>query len=326
MIKLSDSNHINVSVIIPTYNRSKILLKTLKALENQNYPKSNYQVVIADDGSTDNTSFEIRDFQKKSDLRIKYIKLSHVSSCHARNAALTCSDYELILSIDDDIVTAPDFISEHARIHKEYSYKRDIIVSGYIKWPDAWRASSFMKYIAEKGPLYGYGMIKNELDLPFAFLYSANFSIHKSVLIENGMFDERFSQYFEDSELGFRLKKKGLKIILNKKAAACHFHRVGIFSFLKRQELAGYSAVKFYLKCPELKNFLFPGSGIISFYKKGKLLLSKFPPVPRILYSCAAAFIEPIKLIRYSREVIYSLLLSYAYGKGLRKGLDEYSA
>ena len=53
----------NVSIVIPTYNRKPILEKCLKALENQNLNEniSNYEVIVVDDGSTDGTTSWIKD-------------------------------------------------------------------------------------------------------------------------------------------------------------------------------------------------------------------------------------------------------------------------
>ena len=53
----------NVSIVIPTYNRKPILKKCLKALENQNLNEniSNYEVIVVDDGSTDGTTYWIND-------------------------------------------------------------------------------------------------------------------------------------------------------------------------------------------------------------------------------------------------------------------------
>jgi len=299
----------NISIIIPTYNRSKILLKTLKALENQNYPKSNYEVIIADDGSSDDTNLQIEKFQSKTDLKIKYFKLNHVSSCHARNTAISNTKYELILTIDDDIITTANFIEEHVRFHKDCNFKKDVGVLGYTVWPPEWRVSSFMKYVIEKGPLYSYGLIKNELDLPFSYLYTSNFSINKAFLLENGMLDERFPKYFEDTELGYRLKKKGLKIFLNKKAVAYHYHPTSILSFMKRQELAGFYAVVFYLKHQELKNFLLPSDNKDTFWKD--LVFEKLFKFKRIS-------------ILDIKDKFYCDLIRYSYNNGLKKGLNSF--
>ena len=53
----------NVSIVIPTYNRKPILEKCLKALENQNLNEniSNYEVIVVDDGSTDGTTYWKKD-------------------------------------------------------------------------------------------------------------------------------------------------------------------------------------------------------------------------------------------------------------------------
>jgi glycosyltransferase involved in cell wall biosynthesis len=300
---------INVSIIIPTYNRSKILIKTLKALENQSYPKSNYEVVIVDDGSTDDTNLQVKIFQFKSDLKIRYFRLNHISACHARNIAIINAKYDLILSIDDDIIATPNFIDEHVQYHKDYNLKKDIVVLGYITWPPECKVSSFMSYIIEKGPLYGYALIKDEFDVPFSYLYGANFSIDKTVLLENGMLDEKLPNFFRDTELGYQLKKRGFKIILNKKAVAYHCHPITISSFMKRQKLVGFYAVLFYLKYPELKDFLVPSNKNDHFWRD--LVFKKLLRFKRIS-------------ILDIQDKFYYDLLRCAYNNGFKNGLDKF--
>ena len=58
-----------VSVIIPTYNRANLVAKAIKSVLNQTY--KDFEIIIVDDGSTDNTGEIIRGFKDK---RIKYIK------------------------------------------------------------------------------------------------------------------------------------------------------------------------------------------------------------------------------------------------------------
>ena len=67
----------NVSIVIPTYNRKPILQKCLKALENQNLDEniSNYEVIVVDDGSTDGTTSWI-------EITIKFYLMS---SCTNKN-------------------------------------------------------------------------------------------------------------------------------------------------------------------------------------------------------------------------------------------------
>jgi len=60
-----------VSVIIPTYNRANLLPRAIKSVLNQTF--KDFELIIVDDGSTDNTEEVIKEFQRK-DERIKYIK------------------------------------------------------------------------------------------------------------------------------------------------------------------------------------------------------------------------------------------------------------
>ena len=59
-----------VSVIIPTYNRNKLVLDAIDSVLEQTF--QNFEIIIVDDGSTDNTKTHIDSYQKK-DTRIKYI-------------------------------------------------------------------------------------------------------------------------------------------------------------------------------------------------------------------------------------------------------------
>ena len=61
---------VKVSVVIPTYNRASLLKRAIKSVLCQTYP--DFEVIIVDDGSTDNTEEVIRSFDDK---RVKYIKL-----------------------------------------------------------------------------------------------------------------------------------------------------------------------------------------------------------------------------------------------------------
>ena len=64
-----------VSVITPTYNRGEILKETIQSVLNQTY--QNFEYIIVDDGSTDNTKEIVQSFQDK---RIKYISQQHIGT------------------------------------------------------------------------------------------------------------------------------------------------------------------------------------------------------------------------------------------------------
>ena len=90
-----------VSVIIPTYNREKYISETIKSVLNQTY--TNWELIIVDDGSTDNTCKIIKKFDKK----IKYIYQKNAGVQAARNKGFSASRGEYILFLDSDDVLLP---------------------------------------------------------------------------------------------------------------------------------------------------------------------------------------------------------------------------
>ena len=92
------SNKPLVSVILPTYNRARLVSRSINSVLNQTY--NNYELIIIDDGSTDNTKQIINSF---NDNRIVYLKHNHNKHASAaRNTGIAKSKGELIAFLDDD--------------------------------------------------------------------------------------------------------------------------------------------------------------------------------------------------------------------------------
>ena len=106
----------NVSVVIPTYNRKSILEKCLKALERQtlNNTISNYEIVVVDDGSTDGTSSWIRSNSDKLPHVVLY-EQEHGGPSLGRNLGVMKSRYEIIIFIDSDLIVLEDFLITHVK-------------------------------------------------------------------------------------------------------------------------------------------------------------------------------------------------------------------
>ncbi len=255
-----------VSIVIPTRNRTKTLLTALNSLSIQTVPKEDYEVIVIDNSSDDKTEKGLENYRNNS-LDFRYFKINQPSASKARNIGILNAKYDLILHTDDDIIATENLLEEHLKFHKNLNFNSNIAVLGYTTWHNSLKITCFMRFINEYGPQFGYSLIKDEDDLPFNYFYSSNISISKKFLVENIGFDEDFPEYWYDIELGYRLMKKGLKIILNRNAVAYHLHPTSFFSFLKRQQKVGRYAVLFYLKHPKLKNFLFLENKLSSFPK-----------------------------------------------------------
>lgn len=105
-----------ISIIIPTFNRGYLIKETLDSIINQNY--KNWECIVVDDGSEDNTKEIISTYLKK-DIRIKYLTrpnniIKGVSSC--RNYGLKYAKGEYINFIDSDDIIDIDHLNFHAEI------------------------------------------------------------------------------------------------------------------------------------------------------------------------------------------------------------------
>lgn len=95
-----------VSVILPTYNRAHLIAESILSVLAQTY--KNFELIVVDDGSTDNTDAVIAQF---SDSRIRYIQQPNRGRSNARNHALSLARGELITFLDSDDLYLPEKIA-----------------------------------------------------------------------------------------------------------------------------------------------------------------------------------------------------------------------
>jgi glycosyltransferase involved in cell wall biosynthesis len=102
-----------VSLIITTYNRPDALLLVLRSIERQiTLP---YEVIIADDGSTNDTKEVVTSFQEKSDILVihSWQEDSGFRAAKSRNKAISKSNGDYIVLVDGDMILHPEFINDH---------------------------------------------------------------------------------------------------------------------------------------------------------------------------------------------------------------------
>ncbi|KJR40273.1 Glycosyl transferase, family 2 domain protein, partial [Candidatus Magnetoovum chiemensis] len=185
-----------VSVIIPTYNRSETLLKTLKALASQTLSRNKYEVVIVDDGSTDSTEKAVKNFIETTQIKIKYLKQPNKKQAAARNLGIKNSTMPLLIFIGDDIIPEKDFLYEHYNYHKQYNLYGSLALIGYTRWSSELKITPFMQYIEHFGYQFCYSLIKENIALPFNFFYTSNISIMRDFIESiDHAFDEAFDIY-----------------------------------------------------------------------------------------------------------------------------------
>lgn len=209
---------IKASIVIPTYNRKASLMRVLEALEKQDYPLDCLEVVVVSDGSSDGTN----EFLKQLDtaLNIRPVLQGNQGVAVARNHGIQEARGEIIIFIDDDVVPAPQLVSEHMRIHAEQG--DNIVVLGPMLTPEDHRMLPWVRW--EQAMLYKqYHAMRHGIWTPTPRqFFTGNTSLARRHLTESGGFDPRFRRA-EDVELAYRLAERGIRFIFNPDAVGHHY-------------------------------------------------------------------------------------------------------
>jgi len=211
----------NLSVIIPTYNRKQILKYVILSLMNQDVKE--YEVLICDDGSNDGTDKEIEELKKNFSLpfELNYFRQDKKGfrAAAARNLGIINSKGEKIIFMDQDIIASPNVLKKIIEnLQETYfcygSLKMVPLIFFEENITDEILLNNFNVFEKQH-----HGIIRSTLS-SFGIIYRKD--IEK---IRTGMefFDEDFEEYgLEDSELMKRLNDVCVKSFLNPKIICYH--------------------------------------------------------------------------------------------------------
>jgi len=202
-----------ISIIVPFKNSKKTLRNLLISLLDQDFPKTDYEIVLVDDGSSDGSLETIEDMVKSSIVRIKVIKLPVGRGCfHARNKGVEASEGEIIAFIDSDEIADGVWLKSLAQQHFK-SEDEGGVIGNVITDND--EALILPLVVA---PTDATGMSKGVVKAG-----TCNVAYRKSILLEIGGFDEAFDPKWRgDSDLCLRVLETGLKIVHEPNAIVYH--------------------------------------------------------------------------------------------------------
>jgi len=178
-----------ISIIIPTYNRARFLPRAIKSILNQTY--QDWELIIVDDGSTDNTKEVVKKYLK--DPRIKYIQTENLGAANARNVGVNKAKNNWVTFLDSD--------------DEAYPYWIETWVGAINRQPGTGLISSGCdiskknQIIAKKLPEKNSKLFGN---LIYKITNGGSFGLKKELFKEIGGYDTNFKAN-QHTELAYRL-------------------------------------------------------------------------------------------------------------------------
>lgn len=206
-----------ISIIIPARNEELNIERCLLSIVDQNYP--NYEVILVDDNSNDNTVQKARKIQQKFKAKFQNLKIIELKSkpqdwtgkTWASEKGLLSSRYNMLLFLDADCYYAKNCIL--FAISHMLSNQLDVI-TGYpfFVLRDFWSKISMPLWKLMSFTFQDDASHVNDPNSEVAYLMGCFFMIKKHVLIEIGSFASVKNAIQEDKELGQKLKYSGYKL------------------------------------------------------------------------------------------------------------------
>ncbi len=230
-----------VTIVIPTHNRSDVLMETLEALSASAPPDGGWEAVVVDDGSTDDTSVVIPRWIDAHCSPIRYLCQENGGAASARNRGGQDARGRFLIFIDNDIVVGRDFVRQHVETLQTHP---GCWVVGRVTHPPALRTTPFGRYRYALGEEF-YLRHAAAIPIPTTVITAQNLSLPATDFDRLGGFDAGFEiASSEDWDLGFRARQAGITLLYHPQIVAVHNDwAVSLESFCRRQELYSISDV-----------------------------------------------------------------------------------
>lgn len=204
--------NLEVSVVIPVYNRPDLLTDVLHGLNKQTFDSSKYEIIVCDDGSTDDIRSIVDDFDNEK-LNMVYVRQANKGPAAARNLGIKHAGAEYVLFLDSDVLP-----------HEKLIERLVDAIGNNSTWVGV--EAAVIPCGANKGPLWDAPLsIEGGVYLTAAILYK------KDILHTIGGFDQSFLRAAcEDVELATRMLEYG-DIGFEPKAIVQHPRRLKTFKY-----------------------------------------------------------------------------------------------
>ena len=212
---------IDLTVVIPTYNRQQLLRAAVSSLRQQSYPADRYEVLIISDGSTDGTDEEYKAPLASPVTRLIRQEVEGFGLSAARNLGAREAQGRLVMFFDDDMVADKMLVEAHAKAHE--GFDDDVAICGQVKLAPDLPDTQFCRLIlGDVCRLFADDADESRF-LSYHMALSWQTSFKRTALERVHGYDETFRCYgWEDIEFSYRASQQGLRFFYEAGAISYH--------------------------------------------------------------------------------------------------------
>ncbi|OGW18687.1 MAG: hypothetical protein A3G93_15930 [Nitrospinae bacterium RIFCSPLOWO2_12_FULL_45_22] len=307
----------NISIVIPAFNSQKTIAQAIEACLQQIYDQGEIEVIIVDDGSTDDTQKIVRSYP------VGYIFQENSGPAKARNTGWEAAQGDIICFTDSDCIPHNDWVQKLVR---NFNAKDVGAVGG--SYSIANEENLLAACIHQEILLRHEQMPKRAKALG-----SYNLSVPKRLLEKIGGFNEEYTQASgEDNDLCYRLIKAGYSLYFEKEALVFHYHPSNFLRYLRHQFWHGYWRVKLYQDHPGMMrgddysglfDFIQPPCFLLTFGLVPFVWLSPVDQILLILSTLGLIFQIPLaaKIAARKRQYKYLMIIPINFSRGFARSL-----
>lgn len=218
------------SIIIPARNAAGTIEGCLGGLLNQLAPQESREIIVVDDGSTDDTLARLKGFP------VRVLTQARLGPAAARNRGALAANFPLLLFTDADCVPAQDW---QVNLTAPFDDPTVVGAKGVYRTRQTEPLARFVQIEYEEK----YARLSRQSAIDFIDTYCAAY--RRDVFLQAGGFDEGFpSASVEDQELSFRLAAQNRKMVFAPEAWVFHRHPTTVSAYARRKFFIGYWKVR----------------------------------------------------------------------------------
>lgn len=245
------NRQVDLSLVIPTYNRRELLQHSVPLLLNQRTDDLfTYEVIFVSNGSPDTTMEFLRPLAEAHPERLRCYEIAPTGGPSGpRNFGIRQARGRVVVILDDDVVPESDFAMAHWRFHRRHPEQHHAALG------EAFVPKELLGDPMSLFHTFPYDEVRPLKKLSYVHFWTCNVSVKRDFMLRHGMFDE-YMLYFEDILVGYRLERAGMHLHFLPEARGRHLHKLAAEGVAPKGKFTGrwlYDFVE-HLPAPEVKH------------------------------------------------------------------------